>query len=150
MVFNATFNNISVISWTSVLLVEETKVPRESHWPAASHWQTLLHNVVSSTPRLSGVQTDNVSGEGYVRHSLILSDKHLSASKDKNTALIGIDCIGSYKSDYHMITTTTAPFRVWVMLIIEDPTVVVKCRTEIKALFLHLTLWITSHVYLHP
>jgi len=27
MVFNATFNNISVISWQSVLLVEETRVP---------------------------------------------------------------------------------------------------------------------------
>ena len=27
MVFNATFNNISVISWLSVLLVEETRVP---------------------------------------------------------------------------------------------------------------------------
>jgi hypothetical protein len=27
MVFDATFNNISVISWTSVLLVEETGVP---------------------------------------------------------------------------------------------------------------------------
>jgi len=27
MVFNATFNNTSVISWWSVLLVEETKVP---------------------------------------------------------------------------------------------------------------------------
>jgi hypothetical protein len=27
MVFNATFNNISVISWQSVLLVEETVVP---------------------------------------------------------------------------------------------------------------------------
>jgi len=26
MVFNATFNNISVISWRSVLLVEETRV----------------------------------------------------------------------------------------------------------------------------
>jgi hypothetical protein len=26
-VFNATFNNISVISWLSVLLVEETGVP---------------------------------------------------------------------------------------------------------------------------
>jgi hypothetical protein len=29
MVFNATFNNISVISWRSVLSVEETSVPRE-------------------------------------------------------------------------------------------------------------------------
>jgi len=31
MVFNATFNNISVISWQSVLLVEETGGPRENH-----------------------------------------------------------------------------------------------------------------------
>ena len=29
MVFNATFNNISVLSWQSVLLVEETGVPGE-------------------------------------------------------------------------------------------------------------------------
>jgi len=51
MVFNATFNNISVIWWRSVLLVEEAKVPGENHRPAASHWQTLSHNIVSSTPR---------------------------------------------------------------------------------------------------
>jgi hypothetical protein len=31
MVFNATFKNISVISWWSVLLVEETGVPGENH-----------------------------------------------------------------------------------------------------------------------
>ena len=31
MVFNATFNNISVISWRSVLLVEETGGPRDNH-----------------------------------------------------------------------------------------------------------------------
>ena len=29
MVFNVTFNNISVISWWSVLLVEETGVPEK-------------------------------------------------------------------------------------------------------------------------
>jgi hypothetical protein len=29
MVFNAIFNNISVTSWRSVLLVEKTAVPRE-------------------------------------------------------------------------------------------------------------------------
>jgi hypothetical protein len=46
MVLNATFNNISVISWRSVLLVEETGGPKENHWPVASHWQTLSHNVV--------------------------------------------------------------------------------------------------------
>jgi hypothetical protein len=31
MVFNAAFNNISVISWWSVILVEETGVPGENH-----------------------------------------------------------------------------------------------------------------------
>ena len=50
MVFNATFKNISIISWWSGLLVEETKVPGENHWPVASHWQISSHNVVSSTP----------------------------------------------------------------------------------------------------
>jgi len=51
MVFNATFNNISVISWRKVLLVEEIGVPGENHRPVVSNWQTLSHNVVSSTPR---------------------------------------------------------------------------------------------------
>jgi hypothetical protein len=31
MVFNATFNNISAISWRSVLLVEDTGVAEENH-----------------------------------------------------------------------------------------------------------------------
>jgi len=31
MAFQATFNNISVISWQSVLLVEETEVPEKNH-----------------------------------------------------------------------------------------------------------------------
>jgi hypothetical protein len=34
IVFNATFNNISVISWRSVSLMEETGVPGENHRPA--------------------------------------------------------------------------------------------------------------------
>jgi len=41
MVFNTTFNNISVISLRLVLIVEETGVPGENH----------RHNVISSTPR---------------------------------------------------------------------------------------------------
>ena len=45
MVFNATFNNIAVISMWSVLLVEETGIPRESNRPVASHWQTLSLSV---------------------------------------------------------------------------------------------------------
>jgi hypothetical protein len=36
-VVNATFNNISAISWRSVSLVEETAVPGENHRPVASH-----------------------------------------------------------------------------------------------------------------
>jgi hypothetical protein len=51
MMFNATFNNISVISWWSDLFVEETRVPGENHRPEASHRSTLSHTVVSSTPR---------------------------------------------------------------------------------------------------
>ena len=80
MVFNATFNNISVILWQSVLLVEEIGIFGENHWPVASHWQTLSHNVVPSTPHLSGIRTDNVSG-----------DRH---------------CIGCCKTNYHILTTT--------------------------------------------
>ena len=37
MVFNATFNNISVISWQSVLLVLATRLPGENHRPVTSH-----------------------------------------------------------------------------------------------------------------
>ena len=37
VVFNATFNNISVISWRSVLLVEETGVSGENYRPTACH-----------------------------------------------------------------------------------------------------------------
>jgi len=37
VVFNASFNNISVISWRSDLLGEETRVPGENNPPVASH-----------------------------------------------------------------------------------------------------------------
>jgi hypothetical protein len=40
MVFNATLSNISVISWRSDLLAEETGVPAENHRPVPSHLQT--------------------------------------------------------------------------------------------------------------
>ena len=51
VVSNAIFNNISVISWWLVLLVEETGVSGENHRPAVGHWETLSYNVVSSTSR---------------------------------------------------------------------------------------------------
>ena len=38
IVFNATFSNISVISWWSVLLVEEPGVSWENRRPDVSHW----------------------------------------------------------------------------------------------------------------
>jgi hypothetical protein len=50
MMFNATFNNISAMSWRSVLLVEETGVSGENHRPVVSHWKTLSHDV-SNSPR---------------------------------------------------------------------------------------------------
>ena len=56
MVLNTIFNNISVISWRPVLLVEETGVPGENHQSAACHWQTLSQNGVSSTPRQSEIR----------------------------------------------------------------------------------------------
>jgi len=63
MVFNATFNNISAIFWRSVLLVEKTGVPGETHRPVASHWQTLSHSVILSTPRHE--RGSNFSGDGH-------------------------------------------------------------------------------------
>ena len=44
MVFNATFSNISVISWRSVLMVEETEYPEKTTDLSQVTWS---HNVVS-------------------------------------------------------------------------------------------------------
>ena len=47
IVFNATFNNISAISWRSVLLMENNEVSGENHRPVARHWQTESPNPIS-------------------------------------------------------------------------------------------------------
>jgi hypothetical protein len=61
MVFDVTFKTISVKSWRSVLLVEETGGSEEYHRPVASHWQTLSHNVVHLD--LIEIRTHNHSGD---------------------------------------------------------------------------------------
>ena len=52
MMLNTTFNNISNMSWRSVLLVEETGVFGKNH--RRKSLKTLSHGVVSSTPRHEG------------------------------------------------------------------------------------------------
>ena len=64
--FNANFNIISVISWRSFLLVEETGGPGENHRPVASHWQTLSHNDVHLA--LIEIRTLNISGDRHLLH----------------------------------------------------------------------------------
>jgi hypothetical protein len=63
MVFNATFNNISVV------VVSFVGGGNRSTKRKRRYWQTLTHYVivVSSTPRLSGIQTHNivVNGDRY-------------------------------------------------------------------------------------
>ena len=59
--------------------------------------QTLSHNVVSSTPLLSEIE------------------------RNATSVVIGTDCIGSGKSNYHTITATTAPTRGLLVLYVIHP-----------------------------
>jgi hypothetical protein len=79
MVFNATLNTISAISRRSVLLVEETGVSGENHRPVASHWQ--FYHIMFYWVHLAWA--------GFELTKLVV---------------IGTDCIGSFKSNYHTIT----------------------------------------------
>ena len=86
---NATFNNISVISWQQVLLVEETGGPGENHWPVASHWQIYRIMLYTSS---------------WSRFNLTTS------------VVIGTNWIGSCKSNYHTITESMAQVQYWYLV----------------------------------
>jgi hypothetical protein len=82
MVFNATFNNISVISWWSVLFWGKPEY-MENTTDLPHHWQTLSCNVVSSTPRHERDSVNNIRDKGK-QTSLFIS---LIKRKTKNPTL---------------------------------------------------------------
>ena len=68
------------------VFVEETGVPRKHHRPVASHVQALSHNIL-------------------YRVDLVWAEFELLM-----LVVIGTDCIGRYKSNYHSIMTMMAPY----------------------------------------
>jgi len=68
VVFNATFHTISVISWWSVLLVEEPEYPQKTiDLPQVTH---KLYHIMFYRVHLgmSGIRTHNFSGDRHWLH----------------------------------------------------------------------------------
>ena len=107
MAFKTTFNNISVISWWSVLLVDETR------------------STLRKTTDLPQV-TDKLDPIMFFR----------AGFKFTTIVVIGTDCTGSYKSNYHTIMTKMAPiqFFSWKLVTIRNKQTL---ENVLKKLFLH-------------
>jgi hypothetical protein len=65
LVLNATFNNISVISWRSVLGVEETEYP-EKTTDLLQYTDKLFHKKVAFHKRWSILRTGLIRGYYYI------------------------------------------------------------------------------------
>ena len=91
MVFNAIFNNISVMSWRLALLVEETV---ENHRPVKSLTIFITSCCIQYTSPWTGFELTTL-------------------------VVMGTDCTGSCKANYHTITTTTTSGVFMIILIIQ-------------------------------
>ena len=80
---NATFNNILVISWRSVLLMEESEVPRENH-PSATDTDKLYHIILYwvNLAWAGLIRTHNVRGDMHWWHKYLKPNYHMSTTTD--------------------------------------------------------------------